>query len=303
MQTCTIPRNFAPGNTRKHFATPCRLSRQKAWPSQFRHPDDGRKWDSCCWQKAEVWDKWVYIGEMATEAQILGLLKHRYSSPVTKRPWTRRTVRRVMARLKRQGFVKNIHKHGLRGAMEVAFQPLRECGRMPTRKCGRVKIFSSLPSEEKKEKSSRGPRSVDDLKIPVETPSETPTPLIEAKSKPEEKPQNSLNLDDNPQENRIGTLIDRAVEILVKEGHDREFVELAVERIDERAVQTPGSPGFYLFSFRTLLANQDEYNEVFDHLQGRRWLRNKWLGTTKLPTAATPEQEQRWQEWRRRYVA
>ncbi len=96
---------------------------------------------------------------------------------------------------------------------------------------------------------------------------------------------------------RIGNLQDRAARELVSLGHDSEFVDLALSRIDERssdAGTVPGSSAYYVQAFRTLLENERECAELTDEMLRLRRRRERYLGTPKLADLKlTAEQEER----------
>jgi hypothetical protein len=109
-----------------------------------------------------------------------------------------------------------------------------------------------------------------------------------------------LKADDDPSFDvgeRIGNLQDRAARELESQGHNREFVDLALSRIDERSTDAgtvPGSPAYYVHAFRTLLENERECAELTDELLRRRRLREKFLGTVNIvDLKPTTEQEER----------
>ena len=82
---------------------------------------------------------------------------------------------------------------------------------------------------------------------------------------------------------RISNLQDRSARLLVSKGHDREFVEMALARIDERSADArtvPGSPAYYVQAFQTLLESERECAELTDELLRRRHLRTKHMGVT-----------------------
>jgi hypothetical protein len=104
---------------------------------------------------------------------------------------------------------------------------------------------------------------------------------------------------------RIGNLQDRAARELESQGHNREFVDLALSRIDERssdAGTVPSSPAYYVRAFRTLLENERECAELTDELLRRRRLREKYLGTSNIvdlkPTAEQEERRKQFNESR-----
>jgi hypothetical protein len=84
---------------------------------------------------------------------------------------------------------------------------------------------------------------------------------------------------------RIGNLQDNASRELANQGHDPEFVDLALARIDERASDVgtvPGSSAYYIRAFHTLLKNARECDELTDELLRRRRLREKYMGTAHI---------------------
>ena len=110
--------------------------------------------------------------------------------------------------------------------------------------------------------------------------------------------------------NRLDELQNRAFEILVAKTHDaehdREFVQLALQRIEERsqaAKTVPGSAKYYLTAFETLRANETERNELLDEVLRRRRLRKKYLGVETIDELQlTAEQEARRREFNARFA-
>jgi hypothetical protein len=110
----------------------------KAWPVDFRHPDDAksRKANYRCVLKARIFNVWRFIGSRATARQIAQLLH----LPLRTAEWG-------MALLKHQKFVGNVRKCGLNGPMEVEFRILRPS---TGESCG-VKAFKKVHTEKPKQ--------------------------------------------------------------------------------------------------------------------------------------------------------
>jgi hypothetical protein len=109
---------------------------------------------------------------------------------------------------------------------------------------------------------------------------------------PKTDDDNSLPVDEKP--NRFAVLQDRARDILVETGEDRETVELAIEWLDERAAtlgKTPVSPQYYVACFESLKANAEEWQMITAHVNRRRALREKFM--SNFTAELTPEMEQR----------
>ena len=105
---------------------------------------------------------------------------------------------------------------------------------------------------------------------------------------------------------RIGNLQDRAARELERQGHNSDFVELALARIDERssdAGTVPGSSAYYVRAFRTLLENERECAELTDEMLRRRRRREKFMGTSEIADLQlTGEQDERRKQFNRSRV-
>jgi hypothetical protein len=84
--------------------------------------------------------------------------------------------------------------------------------------------------------------------------------------------------DDLP--SRFEKLQNTARAILVERGEDAEFVEAAIQFIDERSAalgRSPGSAAYYLASFQTLQHSSEEMAAIWETVKRRRELREKWM--------------------------
>jgi hypothetical protein len=80
--------------------------------------------------------------------------------------------------------------------------------------------------------------------------------------------------------NRFEVLQDRARDLLVAQGEDRETVKVAIEMLDERAAslrKTPGSAEYYVACFESLKANDEEWSLVSSKVSARKARRDRWM--------------------------
>jgi hypothetical protein len=104
--------------------------------------------------------------------------------------------------------------------------------------------------------------------------------------------------DDFP--SRFEKLQNAAQAILVERGEDAEFVEAAIQFIDERAAalgKSPASAAYYVASFQTLQHNSEEMAALWEIVKRRRELRRRWM--SGFTGELTPEMEER----RRAFIA
>jgi len=95
---------------------------------------------------------------------------------------------------------------------------------------------------------------------------------------------------------RIEVLLEKAKTILVGRGHERDYVEVALDLVEQRAVEcgkTPATVQYYLASFETHLSSREECDLVRDLVEKRR-ARYAKFGIPLDPTTLrlTPEQEE-----------
>ena len=108
---------------------------------------------------------------------------------------------------------------------------------------------------------------------------------------PEEKKDDDLR--DLP--SRAELLLEKAKGILISQGHERDYVEVALDLLDERSFQlgkAPGSVAYYLKCFETLEESLTEKDLVMEHMKKRRARYAKFgipVDVTKLQL--NPEQE------------
>jgi hypothetical protein len=89
------------------------------------------------------------------------------------------------------------------------------------------------------------------------------------------------NSDDDSRDlvDRSELLLERATDELVRQGHDRDYVEEAFRFLDQRAFdlgKTASSVNYYLACFETLQHNSAENAETWSRVQRRRELRAKY---------------------------
>jgi hypothetical protein len=106
--------------------------------------------------------------------------------------------------------------------------------------------------------------------------------------------------DDAP--SRFEKLQNAARLTLLERGEDLEFVEVAINFIDERSAtlgKSPSSAAYYVTSFQTLKHNSEEMAMLWEVVNRRRELRSKWMpGFTGHLSA---ESEAQRQEFNRRW--
>ncbi len=111
-------------------------------------------------------------------------------------------------------------------------------------------------------------------------------------------PQTQTKTDDDVfnslRENRFEKLQDTAKNFLTGKGEDPEFVEVAIQRIDERSAslgKSPASPAYYIAAFETLKHSSEDTAEIWETVNRRHALREKYMAnfTGKL----SPEMEER----------
>jgi hypothetical protein len=108
---------------------------------------------------------------------------------------------------------------------------------------------------------------------------------------PVEKPDDDLS--DIPSRSEL--LLEKAKSILVSKGHELDYVEIALDWIDERSFElgkAPGSVAYYLKCFETLEESLTEKDLVWEHVKKRR-ARYAKFGISKDVTKLqlTPAQE------------
>jgi hypothetical protein len=72
---------------------------------------------------------------------------------------------------------------------------------------------------------------------------------------------------------RFELLLEKAKNILISKGHERDYVEIALDWIDERSFElgkAPGSVAYYLKCFETLEESLTEKDLVMEHVKKRR---------------------------------
>ena len=121
-----------------------------------------------------------------------------------------------------------------------------------------------------------------------------------------EPPVKSLDDDSTDHLNRIELLFEKAKAILAARGHDSDYVQLALDFIDQRSFDlgnTPASVAYYLASFDTLQQNHSENDTLWQELTRRRSLREKFgLPRDVTSLSLTQEQEEKRQMFNRRYA-
>jgi hypothetical protein len=139
---------------------------------------------------------------------------------------------------------------------------------------------------------------------PAETGEKTGEPIT-----PTELPKKKTGINTNhhppskkEDDERVQFLFDQAEKILVERGEDASFVRVALELLDERSVELGKSPPctvqWYLTSFSNLKHDSGDVAAVWEGVQRRRTLREKYMpGFTGLP-----ENEAARQEFNRRIV-
>ena len=106
---------------------------------------------------------------------------------------------------------------------------------------------------------------------------------------------------------RFEVLLEKAKNILVSKGHELDYVEVALDWIDERSFQlgkSPGSVAYYLKCFETLEESLTEKDLVWEHVKKRRALYAKFgmpVDVTNLQL--TPKQEKARQSFNRRHTS
>ena len=78
---------------------------------------------------------------------------------------------------------------------------------------------------------------------------------------------------DNDRPDRVEALLKKAITILICRGHEPDYVEIALNWIDQRSFEVgtaPGSVTYYLKSFETLEGSPTEKDLVWDHVKKRR---------------------------------
>lgn len=112
---------------------------------------------------------------------------------------------------------------------------------------------------------------------------------------PEEKSEEKPDDDSSDPSDRIEELKRKAKSTLIAEGHEADYVETAIDSIDQRSFDSgtaPGTPNYYLASFKTLQHSSVENAAVWDQVKQRRARRAKAgipLDATNLQLS--PEQE------------
>jgi hypothetical protein len=112
---------------------------------------------------------------------------------------------------------------------------------------------------------------------------------------PEEKNDDDSSISPDAPD-RIEQLLEKAKTILVSRGHERDYVEIALELVEQRAVdwdKVPATVQYYLVGFETHLRSSEERNLVRDRVEKQRARYAKFgipLDLTEL--RLTPEQEE-----------